>query len=341
MGVDADYDYYSSRAGGSVTKAFELIEYSVTLTRALYMQNVLLRPYLGRVIIRTSQAQDPANGLTGGDYLGALRVEWNNNQTDADRDVVSGVTKSDVGGGLAWVGTIGKSFAYSVSDSDATGNYSNIWRHELGHNWGMGHYDGGSQAFKPEGRTINSGNQFARMSGPEAEKALNERDAKLGFLDNESTYTIVDIPPYAAMDAVTFALTADPQINIDVMANDHDANGDALSILSFDAVSDQGGTITLSGSGSSATLVYSPPSAYYVGPDWFYYEIQDASGQTATGVVTINVEPMVLNKCDFESGFGDWVNVSGDDDYDWIRKSGPTPTSNTCLHGNFSRPGRL
>ena len=290
VGVDADYDYYSSRAGGSVAKAFEMIEYSVATTRALYMQNVLLRPYLGRVIIRTSQVQDPADGLTGNAYLNALRTEWQANQTDADRDVVSGVTKSDVGGGLGWVATIGGSLGYSVNDSDATGNYGVIWRHELGHNWGMNHFDGGTTAFKPEGVTINSGNQYARMSGPEAEKALNERDAKLADLNNELTYTAVNIPPYASLDAVTFTHVVDTQINIDVMANDHDANGDALSILSFDAISAQGGSMTQSGSGSSATLVYSPPSDDYLGPDWFYYEIQDASGQTATGVVTVNVD---------------------------------------------------
>ena len=285
VGVDADYDYYSSRAGSNIATCFEMIEYSVAVTRALYMQNVLLRPYLGRVIIRTSQAQDPANGLTGGDYLNAVRTEWNTNQTDADRDLVSGVSKGDVGGGLAWVNVVGTSNGYSVSDSSSDGNYSVVWRHEMGHNWGMGHYDGGA----PEGATINSNNQFARMSGPEAEKALNQRDAKLSYLDNESTYTAVDIPPYASIDAATFTQTVDTQINIDVMANDHDGNNDALSIVSFDAVSALGCPITQSGSGSTATLTYSPPSSDYLGSDWFYYEIQDASGQTATGVATVNV----------------------------------------------------
>ncbi|MCI0498283.1 MAG: M12 family metallo-peptidase, partial [Planctomycetales bacterium] len=284
-GVDADYDYYSVRGASSIAKAFEMIEYSVAVTRAMYMQNTLLRPYLARVIIRTSQTQDPANGLTGGSYLDAVRNEWNTNHADADRDVVAGVTASDVGGGLAWVGVIGTSSAYSVSDSDSVGNFSVVWRHEMGHNWGMGHYDGGT----PEGATVNSGNQFARMSGSEAELVLRHRDAKLAILANEAVYTAVNIPPYASIDAATFTHVVNAQTIVNVMANDLDANGDLLSIQSFDAVSNQGGSISQSGSGSGATLLYTPPASDYLGPDWFYYKIRDARGQTATGVATVNV----------------------------------------------------
>jgi hypothetical protein len=36
-----------------------------------------------------------------------------------------------------------------------------------------------------------------------------------------------------------------------------------------------------------------------------------------------------LHGADFESGFGDWVNISGDDTHDWTRDSGGTLTPNT------------
>lgn len=282
VGIDADYDYYSVRSAGSVAKALENIEFSVAVTRAMYMTNLLVRPYLSRVIIRTSQAMDPANGKQGGTYLDAVRTEWNNNQTDAVRQVVAGVTTSDVGGGLAWVGVIGTSSAYSVSDSGGDGQFSVIWRHELGHNWGLGHYDGGT----PEGSTINSSNQYARMSGPELDKALNHRNGRLNKFTDEGTYTAVDLPPYAAIDSATLANGSNGEIVLDVLANDHDANGHALSLLSSDSTSYRGGKIARQGN----KLIYYP-LGNFLGSDSFTYKVQDSSGQTATGAVAVNVTP--------------------------------------------------
>jgi hypothetical protein len=72
VGVDADHDYLTARAGGSIARAFEMIEYSVAITRA-------------------AAAQDPYNTDNGSKLtLTAIRDEWNANHADADRDVVAG-----------------------------------------------------------------------------------------------------------------------------------------------------------------------------------------------------------------------------------------------------------
>lgn len=286
VAIDADYNYYSVRGGSSTAKTFELIEFGVTATRALYLRDALLRPHLGRIIIRASQAQDPTEGLTAGDYLSALRTEWNSNHTDTTNDVVAGVTTSKVGGGLGYVGVIGTSSRFSVNDSDADGNFSTVWRHEMGHNWGLGHYDGGA----PEGRTINSGNTFARMSGPEVEKVLTQRDAKLALLSAEGVYTNVNLPPYACIDSgVVNRASGATNVTLNVLHNDHDANGHALTgIVSFDPVTSNGGTVAQIGSGASAQLVYSPEESF-ISLDWFKYTIQDSSGQMATGVAVVQV----------------------------------------------------
>ena len=42
---------------------------------------------------------------------------------------------------------------------------------------------------------------------------------------------------------------------------------------------------------------------------------------------------VTLSAADFESGFGDWVNISGEDSHDWIRQSGGTITPNTGPSG--------
>ena len=290
VGIDARYEYFASRGNSSLAKTFEAIEYSVAINRGQYMHDALLQQFLGRVIIRTDAVQCPYAGKTGGTYLDALRTHWNNNHSDADRDVVAGVAPSHVWAGLAWVGVMGSSSAYSVNDSGGDGNFATVWRHELGHNWSLGHYDGGG----PEGATINSGNSYARVSGPELHRMINHRDAKLGIFDNLGTYTAVNMAPYAALDSAVFTQgSVVASVTIDAMANDHDANGHTLSIDSFDTTSANGGTITLNGSGSSATFEYSVTGGFS-GHDQFSYVIIDSSGQKATGKVVIDVQALEL-----------------------------------------------
>lgn len=282
VGIDARYEYFTDRGNSDLARTFEIIEHSLAATRALYLHDALLQPFLGRVIIRTDAAQDPANGLTGGNYLDAVRNEWNNNHTGADRDVVAGVTSSHVWAGLAWVNVIAGNSAYSVNDSQGDGNFFNVWRHELGHNWGLSHYDGGA----PEAGTINSNNHFARVSGPELWKMLNQRNAKLWALDNLGSLSTVNIPPYASYDSRVFIQGVENQLTIDVLANDHDANGHALTLVSVQATTAQGGTASVQG----GQVVYTPGGSF-LGVDSFTYTVQDSSGQVATGAVAIDVQP--------------------------------------------------
>ncbi|QQL44668.1 cadherin domain-containing protein [Sulfuriroseicoccus oceanibius] len=283
LGIDAEYGYYSGPGGSSVAKAFELIEYNICVTRAQYMRDALLRPYLGRVIVRTDQTQDPYTAFGAGDYLSALRTHWNANHADSNSDLVAGVTPGKVGGGLAWVGVVGTSSGYSVNDSGSSGLFDVVFRHEMGHNWNCGHYVGGS----PEGTGFMGGNGTGRMSGPEVYRILNHRNSKIsagGILDAEGTYSSVELPPYASLDVGTFVQRVDSSVSVSVLNNDHDANGQSLVLSSFDSVSARGGTVTRQGD----DLVYTAQGAY-LGADYFKYTITDSAGNTATGVVVIDV----------------------------------------------------
>ncbi|WP_193212830.1 LamG-like jellyroll fold domain-containing protein [Luteolibacter marinus] len=284
LGVDVDHDYFTT-AGSSELKALEQVEYSVCLVRAIYLRDVLLRPYLGRVIVRADASQDPYAGLNGGDYLSALRAEWNTNHTDTDPDLVCGASPTKIGGGLAWVGVVGGSSGYSVNGSDGNGKFDVVFRHEMGHNWDCGHFIGGS----PEGKGLMGGNQPARFSSCEAYRVFNHRNSRVsagGILDDEGTFTAVELPPFAALDAGVFVQTADSSTGFDVMTNDHDANGQAISLTGFEPVSWQGGTVTRSGD----ELVYVAPAGF-TGGDHFLYTITDTAGKTATGAVVVDVRP--------------------------------------------------
>ncbi|HYE32575.1 MAG TPA: tandem-95 repeat protein, partial [Methylomirabilota bacterium] len=123
------------------------------------------------------------------------------------------------------------------------------------------------------------------------EVTLSLVDAPVGTqLGEHTTATVTveddDHDPIAAADA--FATAEDTSLTIqvgDLLANDTDV--DRLDVLSFccaTSVSAAGGAIQH----INDTLIYTPPANFF-GSDTFAYTIRDASGHSATGVVTIAV----------------------------------------------------
>ena len=72
------------------------------------------------------------------------------------------------------------------------------------------------------------------------------------------------------------------------LANDADADGDAITVLDHSARSDRGGTVTMNQDGSFS---YNP-SLNMSGVDSFYYTISDGRGGTSQTTVTLNVTPV-------------------------------------------------
>jgi len=280
--IDVDYDLYNH--AGSIAAAFEQVEHSVSKVRAIYMSNALLRPYLSRVIIRADLLQSPYYGTT--QYLVDVAQHWQQEHTYAPRDVWVGVSPTKVGGGVAYACNIGNMSAVSVSQSYyGEGDFETTWRHEMGHNWCGLDYHAGSH----EGATIMCGNAMARFCGSTTAYILAKRNEAYGYgvVDNLGTYSAVDIPPYAALDQVIIQ-TDLGATTIDVIANDFDANGDSLDILSFDALSQGGAVISRSsgtGPGGRDQIIYT--STGYTGLDSFYYKVIDSSGSTASGAVVV------------------------------------------------------
>ncbi|MEJ2332522.1 MAG: retention module-containing protein, partial [Desulfobulbaceae bacterium] len=97
------------------------------------------------------------------------------------------------------------------------------------------------------------------------------------------TVNPVNDPPVAVDDTGTSA--EDSSINIDVLANDTDLDGDSLTVESF--TQPDHGTVT---ENSDGTLNYAP-DADYNGSDSFTYTTSDGQGGTDTATVTLTVNP--------------------------------------------------
>lgn len=285
MGFDYDYDAYNTTYGADMAELSEHLEKNFCELKAVQLRDYTISPKIGKVIVRSAQNKDPYDGLSGTAMLSPFASEWGTNQTAAMAYCLKAMLVTpNIGGGVAYVGG-----SYNVSQVKSTGWFMGAGRHELGHNFGALDYEAGS----PEGPTIMCGNGISRFCGPSVRDALNHRNSKIGtkLYSIGGSYSTVDVPPYAALDTVSATVVSNSSVTVDVLANDFDANADTLDINSFDSSSARGGSIALSsgtGAGGRDELTYTAP-ANFEGLDHFFYEIEDSAGQTATGVVMVNV----------------------------------------------------
>jgi chitodextrinase len=153
-------------------------------------------------------------------------------------------------------------------------NYTMNWgfTHEVGHNFGLGHgeqTDNNNQIQQP---STHMGNMQARKTTSRLQKGSKFRPAEA---------LINPMLPAAFKDYLT--VYQNQSGTVEPLANDFDANGDILSIDSFEATTLAGGTVT----GDNGVLTYTPPVGY-VGVDQFSYVASDGQFKT-TGPVQIQV----------------------------------------------------
>lgn len=283
VGYDLAHRWFThaETIGGSVAKALDAVELNTVLLQLAYETDARLRPATGRVVVRASATAEPYAGYE--DLLGKVREEWRTAQADAGVDAVALWQGSSGGGGVAYVNTI--SGDYAVSSNGGTGTPWVVTRHELGHIWGPGdnHTNG------PEGATIESGNQFHRFDGTELSAILRLRNDRLARATPPFEVVptqAVPLPPYAALDLVTHQVGGSA-FSFRPTANDHDANGQRVSLRSVGTRSHLGGRITRSGD----VVTYVPPSVTTRTTDWVRYVATDTTGRTATGVTLFQVDP--------------------------------------------------
>lgn len=325
VGVDLPFHRYSENHNSDAANALSMIEYSIMSTNSLYMREAGIQHQLGLVVIRASQTADPYAPLRGQataacqasvlpqqcDMLNEVPNQWDNLLGSTTHDMALVVNETG-GAGLAAVGTVANPKGYSSNDASALGDFSPVFRHEGGHNWSLNHFDGGA----PEGSTINSGNSLGRMSGPEQKLVVGFRDQQIQSFDNLGAASIA-IPPQAATDSI-YASNTTVSI-IDVLANDHDANGDALTLVSVTSASELtlGGTLVIAsgqGAGGRDAVKYTGPNVSSIGSaiDRFTYRIRDASGLESVGYVFVRLGDIGADYSQNFDSFADGTRDLGD-----------------------------
>ena len=88
--------------------------------------------------------------------------------------------------------------------------------------------------------------------------------------------------PVAVDDGPFVLMTNAPHV-LDVLSNDSDPDGDALSIVSVDTTGLQG-TVVINDDG---TLTYTPPRGVYMLDEHFSYTVTDPYGATSTAIVSV------------------------------------------------------
>ena len=270
-------------SGGSEDEAVEMAEFSMMCINTSYLRDAAILNRIGLIILRMDAAKDPYQGdTTTGEMLTqveASNADFVGNASSARGNHDLALTAStQVSGGLADVGAVGTGNGFSSNGSDTNGDFAVVGRHELGHNWGSNHFEGGGT---PEGNTIMSGNSLGKFSSGELSRILAHRQTRLAFLDDLGD-TAPPLPPRAASDVIVTEV-ASPPVNVSPLANDSDTNGGLLSITSFDAVSRSGFLVTE----DEDELTISVPTDFSLTTDRISYSISDETNKTSDADIFI------------------------------------------------------
>ncbi len=300
IAIETDWVFTSRLFGGNANAA---AAYAVTLLGAIseiYERDVNVKLAVGflRVWDSNSDPYDPGFG----DPLDLVRNHWQSSMTGVDRTTVHYLTgRTDVGyGGVAYLSVLcnqdfgfgvsahlNGSFPYPLTDHSG-GNWDVIVAaHELGHNFGTGHtHDsyspvidgcGNGDCSAAFGGTIMSYCHTCSGGLSNIVLQLHPRvqDVVVAYMDSIES-SGCDLTTSGVNAAGDFANTyEDNTIDIDILANDTAQSCDAALLNTFDASSDQGGSVTLlPGAGPAGRdLLRYTPAAGFSGSDSFSYAL--------------------------------------------------------------------
>ena len=165
----------------------------------------------------------------------------------------------------------------------------------------------------PAGLTINAttgvisgtlgGHDSVAVAGGVYNVTVTADDGQGGTVGQTFHITVSNPPPVAMNDSGTGSEGG--TITGNVLTNDHDPDGDAISVSTTPVVAPTHGSVALNADGS---YVYTPQPNYF-GSDSFTYRVSDSDGGTATAVVSLTIT--AVNHAPTSTALADQTNSVG------------------------------
>ena len=284
--VDVRYSYLKKqKCTDDIPAAIAYIENMAIMNAAVYLRDVKFLPRIGKVVLRTSAAHCPYEGLKeSSDLKPALTAAWET--LDDGYSQITGF----VGGGSSLKG-------YNVSSFGVI-----VWRHELCHSIRDQAVPIDHPSNNAEGPTIMSRNIYdweghlGRFDGSSTGlMQINRAYTPEDYTDVGVAFKTSPLPPYAAVDH--YMVSRKPKgrgkVEMDVLANDFDANDDPFDLVGCDPVSHRGRSVRLGKNSKGRKVAVYDTGPDHIGLDYFFYDIKETAGiarQTARGMVLIDLQ---------------------------------------------------
>ncbi len=250
VGVDIANDYYVG-IGGSLEAAVARVESRINDADFFYARDMGIAWEIQECVVR----------------VGAEPDNWKTWWTDETSAYINSKMKFKWPGGGGSSGRVfdsGDVYQQHTCTLGSGAAYARSLGHEVSHGYGGGHYSswwdtmGGSESCLGAG-TVQRMIDHSHMALEAAAPAI--------------TYG-APLPPYAMEDGAN--TLQDTPVDIDLLENDYDGNGDAILLGYVDAATEKGGTVSVV---SSGTVRYTPPEGF-MGMDEFAYHVADVGGLT-------------------------------------------------------------
>ena len=284
VAFEADYAYFVWN-GSSTSQTVADIEAVMNSVELIYSRDARIGYRITHYLVQTTNGKYPASAAA--EKLVQFRDYWNVYQASVPRDMahlMTGVSMSDYIGYASVAVVCDRSSAYGVSRSTSAvyANRVGLTAHELGHNWGASHCNS-LEDCRIMCSVINGCDQDPTSMSLGSILEIDAFRTFQGSCLGSGTGTPTPLAPTARDDlavAVRNGSTA-----IQVLANDFDANCQALSVGAYASTTARGGTVSGSGDG----LLYRPPPDF-VGSDTFTYAARDGVGGQSSATVTVDVQ---------------------------------------------------
>ncbi len=147
LGIDSDFEYYSSKSGSNITTLINDISNIINMCATIYQTDANVTFKITHFIVRTTATQ-PYTSTDPNTLLTQMQTEWGTSNTGIRRDLAHLFTGKAMNGnviGIAFLNAVcSASIGYGLSESKYGGNLTSrvaLTAHEMGHNFSAQHCD--------------------------------------------------------------------------------------------------------------------------------------------------------------------------------------------------------